>query len=282
MSSMDEIVIEGKKFISARRAADATGYEQDYIGQLSRMGKINARQIGRVWFVEEQSLLAHKNIRAKEKREVRGRKAVPPLRFAATSKATGDEPRKESEPMAVERIAPAATILPVAATAREEDDSKTELRAQAASPAPENKASSPIRAHELLTYVTEPDPTDAPVDTFASRIEVKKIREATAARLEASSVPTTSASARVQLRVPQHPFAPRAVSLLPVVAPIMIFLAILSFLGSSAITDEQMFTAQSGSGFAQKESRLSFGSPLREVGGQTLSSAVLMSFGSGN
>ena len=57
----NEIIIEGKIFISARQAAEITKYATDYIGQLSRAGKINARMIGRTWFVDQQSLLNYKN-----------------------------------------------------------------------------------------------------------------------------------------------------------------------------------------------------------------------------
>ena len=54
--------LKGKKFISAKRAAEISGYASDYIGQLSRMGKIEARMVGRTWFVSEESLKNHKRI----------------------------------------------------------------------------------------------------------------------------------------------------------------------------------------------------------------------------
>lgn len=54
------ITFDGKDFISASRAAKLTGYNQDYIGQLARGGKILSRQIGNRWYVDRQMLLAHK------------------------------------------------------------------------------------------------------------------------------------------------------------------------------------------------------------------------------
>ncbi|MFA6459130.1 MAG: hypothetical protein WCV79_01905, partial [Candidatus Paceibacterota bacterium] len=55
----NSIVIEGKKFISSRRASEITKYTNDYVGQLCRSGKIHAQRVGRAWFVEEASILAH-------------------------------------------------------------------------------------------------------------------------------------------------------------------------------------------------------------------------------
>ena len=56
----ETIFFEGKKFISSSRAAEMTKYSKDYIGQLCRGGKVTARMVGRSWYVEESSLLAHK------------------------------------------------------------------------------------------------------------------------------------------------------------------------------------------------------------------------------
>ena len=53
--------LDGKKFISARRAAENFGYTSDYVGQLCRAKKINARLVGRSWYVLEKDLIDHKN-----------------------------------------------------------------------------------------------------------------------------------------------------------------------------------------------------------------------------
>src|SRR3989344_9036200 len=57
-----DLVFDNKKYISANEAASLTGYSQDYIGQLSRGKKIDAKRIGRVWYVSEESILNYKNI----------------------------------------------------------------------------------------------------------------------------------------------------------------------------------------------------------------------------
>lgn len=56
----DSITIDGKIYISSRRAAEMSRYSNDYIGQLSRAGKVNARMMGRTWFVDQESLMSHK------------------------------------------------------------------------------------------------------------------------------------------------------------------------------------------------------------------------------
>ncbi len=60
----DHLILGGKKFISSRRASQATGYTQDYVGQLIRAKKIDAQMVGRHWFVSEDSILAYKQTAA--------------------------------------------------------------------------------------------------------------------------------------------------------------------------------------------------------------------------
>lgn len=54
------VSFDGKDYISANRAAKITGYNQDYIGQLARAGKVLSRQIGNRWYVDRAGLIAHK------------------------------------------------------------------------------------------------------------------------------------------------------------------------------------------------------------------------------
>lgn len=55
------LTFEGKDYISASRASKLSGYNQDYVGQLARAGKIPSRQIGNRWYVDSVALLAHKS-----------------------------------------------------------------------------------------------------------------------------------------------------------------------------------------------------------------------------
>jgi hypothetical protein len=57
---MDEILIEEKKYVSSKRAAKMTGYAKDYVGQLCREGRVQARLVGRSWYVLEAAIQDHK------------------------------------------------------------------------------------------------------------------------------------------------------------------------------------------------------------------------------
>ncbi len=66
---MDVIEISGSRYIKATDAARAVGYTTDYVGQLSRSGKIDAKRIGRVWYVNEEEILAHKKGRGRSNKQ---------------------------------------------------------------------------------------------------------------------------------------------------------------------------------------------------------------------
>ncbi len=74
----DELIIDGEQFISSKRASKLSGYEQDYIGQLSRGGQLKARRVGGLWYVSLDSLTKYKE-RAEEY------KPEPPVRKDARS-----------------------------------------------------------------------------------------------------------------------------------------------------------------------------------------------------
>lgn len=56
----DSFIIEGKKYISSRRASEISDYSSDYIGQLCRAEKLDCKMVGRAWFITEESLHLHK------------------------------------------------------------------------------------------------------------------------------------------------------------------------------------------------------------------------------
>jgi hypothetical protein len=58
---MDSLEIEGKEYISAKRAAKENSYTTDYIGQLIRGGKLKGHKVGRAWYVEQDSLSLYIN-----------------------------------------------------------------------------------------------------------------------------------------------------------------------------------------------------------------------------
>lgn len=56
----DAINLEGKEYTASRKAAQLTGYAQDYIGQLARGGAIDAQRVGGLWYVSMDSLESYK------------------------------------------------------------------------------------------------------------------------------------------------------------------------------------------------------------------------------
>jgi hypothetical protein len=57
---MDEVVLDGKTYVASRKAAQECGYAQDYVGQLSRKGFIDAKRVSGQWYVQLDSLKAYK------------------------------------------------------------------------------------------------------------------------------------------------------------------------------------------------------------------------------
>ena len=57
---MDELTIGDKMYISSKRAAKITGYAKDYVGQLCREGRVEARLVGRSWYVLETAIREHR------------------------------------------------------------------------------------------------------------------------------------------------------------------------------------------------------------------------------
>ncbi|MSU73967.1 DNA-binding protein [Candidatus Kaiserbacteria bacterium] len=57
----DAMWLEGKEYISSKRASELSGYAQDYIGQLARKGIIAAQRVGGLWFISMASLTEYKS-----------------------------------------------------------------------------------------------------------------------------------------------------------------------------------------------------------------------------
>lgn len=54
------VMFDGREYVSSKRAAEITGYAQDYVGQLARSGKIDSRQMAERWYVSKEDLKKHK------------------------------------------------------------------------------------------------------------------------------------------------------------------------------------------------------------------------------
>lgn len=107
-----DLYFEGKKYISSSRAAKISGYVNDYIGQLCRDGKLDARMVGRSWYVALDSLISHKNsfasgTRSKGTLKIENETAEAPLGPVVTIAPVTEEPAK-----VVAEVAPAFVEAP--------------------------------------------------------------------------------------------------------------------------------------------------------------------------
>src|ERR1700749_3980947 len=57
---MDELTLDGKIYISSKHAAKITGYAKDYVGQLCREGRVEARLVGRNWYILKSAIEKHR------------------------------------------------------------------------------------------------------------------------------------------------------------------------------------------------------------------------------
>ncbi len=111
---MDEITIEGKVYISSKQAAKITGYAKDYVGQLCREGRVDARHIGRNWYVLEDSIREHR-FGVPEEKPVEAPRQVE---SAMNTVSTWQKPQYAPEaPVSVPSLTPKAPEAPVSTPA---------------------------------------------------------------------------------------------------------------------------------------------------------------------
>ena len=105
---MDEITIGDKVYVSSKQAAKITGYAKDYVGQLCREGRIEARLVGRNWYVLETALREHRF--GKKEEEPAPAEPEKEENPAIERVATWQKPQYEPEvPTLVPDLAPKAT-----------------------------------------------------------------------------------------------------------------------------------------------------------------------------
>lgn len=91
---MEELFVEGKRYISSKRASNVSSYSKDYIGQLCRANKLDCRLVGRTWYVNEHSLYAHRVEVEDKQRELRKKVSNEDV---SISRELPDEAKKEEE-----------------------------------------------------------------------------------------------------------------------------------------------------------------------------------------
>lgn len=104
---MDELIIEDKKYISSKRAADITGYAKDYVGQLCREGYVQARRVGRNWYVLESAIKDH---RFGNPDQAQPAEEVPEATVPPTWEAPRYEPVTATPLPSINRLRPVASV----------------------------------------------------------------------------------------------------------------------------------------------------------------------------
>lgn len=84
---MDALDFDGKRYVKISSAARETGYTSDYIGQLCRAKKIDAKLVGRTWYVHFDELHSHQRTRGRSSHE-KARKAVKEHLLAGNEQET--------------------------------------------------------------------------------------------------------------------------------------------------------------------------------------------------
>lgn len=182
---MKELVLNGRTYLSTKRAAEITGYTTDYVGQLARGGKIDAQLVGRNWYIDEDSITKHKFGEAKVslRKEQEAETPAPALEVLVDSAEEEDD---EIEKTVVEEEEVASEIKEEAVNSSLEDieDVWQEwYRAQKTVPAEEE---------EVFIRKIEDEASDATEEVEAPQEEVvpiTRVREVSRPQLEEVAAP---------------------------------------------------------------------------------------------
>lgn len=151
---MDVVTHNGKDYKKATLVAKEFGYTTDYIGQLCRAKKVDARLVGRAWYVNVDSLQAHKKNRYKADfaAKVAAKDPLYELEQERAAETTSPTParRVAVEPVLknktlkiTQHLRDGATMVPVQYDIDEEDLLPTIKKATRLTPAPEPQESEP-------------------------------------------------------------------------------------------------------------------------------------------
>lgn len=89
---MTELTLDGKIYVSSKRAAEMTGYAKDYVGQLCREGRVAARLVGRNWYVLKSAIEEHRFGAAEEAEAVATPEPVEDTSWKVRYQSEQEEP----------------------------------------------------------------------------------------------------------------------------------------------------------------------------------------------
>lgn len=176
---MEVLVLDGKNYVKASKAARDLGYASDYVGQLCRSGQVDSHLIGRTWYVNQAELGTHrfeKKRMSRVKAREQAKKAIEEHRLRVTETEDGrtnvqiryEEDDRELIPETKKLEVQSVSVVRRGKPTREEPeyDSKTII---------ENKGEK-VRMSGDLKVV---DVTDGPIDTDIVTLKPGRIRSGT-------------------------------------------------------------------------------------------------------
>lgn len=92
---VQKISFGGKEYVRASEIAKKFRYTQDYVGQLCRSKKVDARLVGRNWYVVPESVIEYRKTKHKTQK-LAAKKPAPPVSVVERRK----KPAKQVEPVA--------------------------------------------------------------------------------------------------------------------------------------------------------------------------------------
>jgi hypothetical protein len=93
---MEAVIFDGKEYIKASVLAARFRYTADYLGQLCRGKKVDARLVGRAWYINLDSLMEHKGGRYKNL-QVKEKAGKVAAKVSITTAAVATKPEQPTE-----------------------------------------------------------------------------------------------------------------------------------------------------------------------------------------
>lgn len=171
---MEVLVLDGKSYVKASKAARDLGYATDYVGQLCRTGQVDAHLIGRTWYVDREQLGTHR-VEKKRMSRTKAREQAKKLIIAQRGTSVSMKGEKTARNIAISYEGDESPLIPetrkLAVTTThtryvmqdDEDDQETII---------ENKGEK-IRMSGGLKVV---DVTDEPIDDSVTVLRPTLIR----------------------------------------------------------------------------------------------------------
>ena len=173
---MEVLVLDGKNYVKATKAARDLGYASDYVGQLCRTKQIDAHLIGRTWYVNQDQLGNHrveKRRMARTKAREQAKKAIEEVHRLRV-----EETRDAHEHKSIRYERDDGDLIPatrkLAVQAAFVGTLPTDENQASVEPAVLNKGEKILMSGDLTVV----DVTDTPIETDTVILTPRKIRTA--------------------------------------------------------------------------------------------------------